>query len=92
MQYDTKTNLLTGNFKLKDSFSIYSNNTFSYRKINNKFSKYNKINNDIISEKIIMPNKNNLIDNDKININNNINIKEDIFSNRSSQSNFNIKI
>ena len=92
LQYDTKTNLLTGNFKLKDSFSIYSNNTFSYRKINNKFSTYNKINNDIISEKIIMPNKNNLIDNDKININNNINIKEDIFSNRSSQSNFNIKI
>ena len=92
LKYNTKTHLLIDNYKIKDSFSIYSNDTFSYRKINNKFIPYNTYNNDIISEKIIMPNKNNLINNDKINIKNNINIKEDIFSNRSSQSNFDIKI
>ena len=90
--YNTKTHLLNDNFKIKDSFSIYSNETFSYRRVNNKFIQYNKYNNDILSEKIIMPNRNNWINNNTININNNIINKEDIFSHRSSQSNFDIKI
>ena len=92
LYYNTKTHSLTDNFIIKDSFSIYSNDTFSYRKVNNKYIPYNKYNNDILSEKIIMPNKINFNNIDKININNNININEEIFSKRSSVSNFDIKI
>ena len=92
LYYNTKTHLLTDNFIIKDSFSIYSNDTFSYRKVNNNYIPYNKYNNDILSEKIIMPNKINFNNNNKININNNININEEIFSKKSSVSNFDIKI
>ena len=90
LQYNTKTHLLNDNFIINDSFSKYSNDTFSFRKVNNKFISNYNFNNDIHSEKIIMPNKLNF--NNQINIFNNINANEDVFSNQSSVSNFDVKI
>ena len=92
--YNTKTHLLNNNFLINDSFSKFSNDTLSIRRVNNKLSSnYNNINynNDIFSEKIKMPYKDNLSYNEKMNINN-INTNEDIISNKSSLINCELRI
>jgi hypothetical protein len=93
LNYNTRTHLLTNNFLINDSFSKFSNDTFSQRRITNKYMPlYNyNYNNDIFSEKIKMPFKDNYSYNRQFNITS-VNTNEDIISNKSSLTNFEIKI
>ena len=93
LNYNTRTHLLTNNFLINDSFSKFSNDTFSQRRITNKYMPLYNYNysNDIFSEKIKMPFKDNYSYNRQFNINN-VNTNEDITSNKSSLTNFEIKI
>ena len=94
--YNTSTHLLNNNYFLNDSFSKYSSHTISnisHRSFNNNIMQpYNK---DTYSEKIRVP----LRDNANINNNfyektsvNDINIKDDILSNKSSALCFKMNI
>lgn len=95
--YNNRTHLLKNNYFINDSFSKYSNETFSYRRINNRSIQYNNNNifhNDIFSEKIGMPLNNNYIHPNNYNnlIINNMNTNDDILSHKSSLSDFEIRI
>ena len=97
LYYNNRTHLLKDNFLINDTFSKYSNDTFSIRrKENNKFlhklNTYN-YNNDTFSEKIRVPVKDNYKYNynDKLNMSN-INTNDDIISEKNSSKNFEIKI
>ena len=95
LNYNTRTHLLTNNFLINDSFSKFSNDTFSKRRYNNNhLSLYNyhyKYNTDIYSEKIKMPFRDNYSYNRQVNVTN-VNSNDDIISNKSSLINFEIKI
>ena len=96
--YNNRTHKLNNNYIINESFSKYSSNTFSHRKYSETIlSNYsNNYNNDMNSEKIRIPFRDN-INNNNININdtfsiNNINTNEDIISNKSSICSFKMKI
>ena len=89
--YNSNIHLLNNNFLINDSFSKFSNDTFSHKNINNKYSNNYNYNNDIFSEKIKIPNKDNYNYNEKINMNN-ISTNEDIISNKSSLINFELRV
>ena len=89
--YNSNIHLLNNNFLINDSFSKFSNDTFSYKNINNKYSNNYNYNNDIFSEKIKIPNKDNFNKNEKINMIN-ISTNEDIISNKSSLINFELRV
>ena len=90
--YNSNIHLLNNNFLINDSFSKFSNDTFSHKNINNKYSNNYNYNNDIFSEKVKIPYKDNSNYNEKINMNNNISTNEDIISNKSSLINFEIRV
>ena len=90
--YNSNIHLLNNNFLINDSFSKFSNDTFSYKNINNKYSNNYNYNNDIFSEKIKIPNKDNYNYNEKINMNNNLSTNEDNISNKSSIINFELRV
>ena len=90
--YNTKTHLLTNSNLINDSFSKYSFDTFSHKKINSGYTANYNNNNDMFSEKIKMPKRDSFNHNQKINTNN-LNVGgDDIISNKSSLRNFEIKI
>ena len=90
--YNTKTHLLTNSNLINDSFSKYSFDTFSHKKINSGYTANYNNNNDMFSEKIKMPKRDSFNHNQKINTNN-LNVGgDDIISNKSSLGNFEIKI
>ena len=90
--YNSNIHLLNNNFLINDSFSKFSNDTFSHKNINNKYSNNYNYNNDIFSEKVKIPYKDNSNYNEKINKNNNISTNEDIISNKSSLINFELRV
>ena len=90
--YNSNIHLLNNNFLINDSFSKFSNDTFSHKNINNKYSNNYNYNNDIFSEKVKIPYKDNSNYNEKINMNNNINTNEDFISNKSSLINFELRV
>ena len=90
--YNSNIHLLNNNFLINDSFSKFSNDTFSHKNINNKYSNNYNYNNDIFSEKVKIPYKDNSNYNEKINMNNNISTNEDIISNKSSLINFELRV
>ena len=90
--YNSNIHLLNNNFLINDSFSKFSNDTFSHKNINNKYSNNYNYNNDIFSEKVKIPDKDNSNYNEKINMNNNISTNEDIISNKSSLINFELRV
>ena len=90
--YNSNIHLLNNNFLINDSFSKFSNDTFSHKNINNKYSNNYNYNNDIFSEKVKIPYKDNSNYNEKINMNNNLSTNEDNISNKSSIINFELRV
>ena len=90
--YNSNIHLLNNNFLINDSFSKFSNDTFSHKNINNKYSNNFNYNNDIFSEKVKIPYKDNSNYNEKINMNNNLSTNEDNISNKSSIINFELRV
>ena len=90
LPYNNKSYLLRNNHLIKDTWSKYSNDTFSHRKVNSHYFQNYKVD-DIFSEKINMPIQNSYNYNERININN-MTKNNDIISEKSSIRNFELKI